>query len=67
MNEIPTTEQMEEITSARTQDILIRGKDHAVYDLSGRIVTLKDANIWYDDNCHYVKPKSTQEISCIIS
>lgn len=67
MNNIPTDRQMEEIASARAQDILIRGKDHAVYDLTGRIVQLSQATIWYDDNGHYVKPKSIQELSCTIS
>lgn len=64
---IPTDQQTQEIISAREQDILIRGEEHYVYDVSGRVVTLKAACLWYDDNCRYIKPKSAEEFSCIIN
>jgi len=66
-NEIPTEQQMKQICSAREQDILIRGTECLVYDYSGRVVKLGSAMIWYDDNCNYVKPKSSQVFECTIS
>tara|TARA_E500000178_G_C16911331_1_gene702793 strand:- start:489 stop:698 length:210 start_codon:yes stop_codon:yes gene_type:complete len=64
---IPTDQQMEEIISAREQDILIRGKDCPVYNYCGKIVELGAAKIWYDENGHYVKPRTSQDFECIIS
>ena len=49
------------------QDILIRGKDCPVYNYCGKIVELAAANIWYDENGHYVKPRSSQDFECTIS
>tara|TARA_B100000242_G_C42678358_1_gene317922 strand:- start:280 stop:492 length:213 start_codon:yes stop_codon:yes gene_type:complete len=64
---IPTDQQTQEIISAREQDILIRGEEHSVYDINGKIVTLKAACLWYDNDCRYIKPKSAEEVSCIIN
>ena len=64
---IPTDQQMKEIINAREQDILIRGKDCPVYDYNGKIVELGAAILWYDENGHYMKPKSSQEFECTIN
>lgn len=64
---IPTDQQTQEILCAREQDILIRGHEHSVYDYDGKVVELKSAYLWYDENCRYVKPKSVEELSCIVS
>ncbi len=64
---IPTDQQTKEILCAREQDILIRGEEHIVYDYNGKVVELKTACLWYDENCRYVKPKSAEELSCIVS
>jgi hypothetical protein len=66
-NKIPSEREIKQILNAREQDILIRGEDHSVFDNNGKIVSLKLCTLWYDDNCNYVKPKSTQEIYCNIS
>jgi hypothetical protein len=64
---IPTDEDCKEIIKNRELDLLERGENHPVYDMNGKIVELKAANIWYDELCKYVKPKSTEEINCIVS
>jgi hypothetical protein len=66
-NKLPSDEQFQEIIRKRGEDIKERGKDCSVFDFSGKVVTLQQATIWYDENCEYVKPKSTQELTCIIS
>lgn len=64
---IPTDEECKEIIKNRELDLLERGENHPVYDMNGKIVELKAASIWYDELCKYVKPKSTEEINCIVS
>lgn len=64
---IPNQQIILELESARVQDILIRGSEHSVYDKDGKVVMLQYASVWYDDKGHYVKPKSTEELSCVIS
>ncbi len=64
---IPNNQEMNQILKDREDDLKERGDDHPVYDYSGKIVTLKAALLWYDENCKYVKPKSTETLDCIIS
>ena len=64
---IPNKQTILELESARVQDVLIRGSEHSVYDKDGKVVMLQNASIWYDDKGHYVKPKSSAELSCVIS
>tara|TARA_B100000035_G_scaffold308569_1_gene313437 strand:- start:891 stop:1109 length:219 start_codon:yes stop_codon:yes gene_type:complete len=66
-NKLPNDKEFQEIIRKREEDIKERGKDFSVFDCSGKVVTLQEASIWYDENCEYVRPKSTQEITCIIS
>ena len=63
---IPTDKESSEILKAREEDLKERGKDHPVYDYSGKVVELQAANIWFDDNCKYVKPKSSMTLDCCI-
>ena len=64
---IPTDEESKEIIKNRELDLLERGEHFSVYDKSGRIVELKAAAIWYDEECKYIKPKSSEEFECTIS
>ena len=64
---IPTDQQTEEIINAREQDILIRGKQHSVYDYDGSVLSLGSASLWYDNSFNYVKPTSSQMLDCVIS
>ena len=64
---IPTDEECKEIIKNRELDLVERGESFCVYDHSGVIVELKAAAIWYDEECKYVKPKSSQEYECTIS
>ena len=64
---IPNKQIILELESARVQDMLIRGREHSVYDKDGKVVMLQHASVWYDDKGHYVKPRSTQELTCVIS
>lgn len=66
-NKIPTKDEMNLIIKKREEDLKERGKEHPVYDYNGKIVELKAATLWYDENCVYVKPKSTQTLDCRIS
>lgn len=63
---IPTEKESEEIIKARKQDITERGENHSVYDYNGKVVKLSAATLWYDEDCKYVKPSSTEELTCII-
>ena len=63
----PTDKESSEIIKAREEDLKERGKEHPVYDYNGKIVELRAATLWYDENCVYVKPKSTQTLDCRIS
>ena len=64
---IPTKDEMNLILKKRAEDLIERGEEHPVYDYNGKIVELKAATLWYDENCVYVKPKSTQTLDCCIS
>lgn len=64
---IPNSQETDQILKDRENDLKERGDDHSVYDYSGKIVTLKASALWYDENCKYVKPKSTETLDCIIS
>jgi hypothetical protein len=46
------------IALSREDDIQIRGANHMVYDYNGKIVQLKSATIWYNDDGDYIEPKS---------
>lgn len=63
----PNDKESEEILKARELDILERGEQHSVYDHNGKVVELKAARLWYDELCKYVKPKSSEELTCVIS
>tara|TARA_B100001093_G_scaffold136049_3_gene128599 strand:- start:13338 stop:13589 length:252 start_codon:yes stop_codon:yes gene_type:complete len=63
---IPTDKESQEIIIARKQDIEERGENHSVYDYNGKVVELSAAILWYDDECKYVKPKSTEELPFMI-
>lgn len=63
---IPNQQVILELQSARVQDMLIRGREYSVYDKDGKVVMLQDAKLWYDDKGQYVKPRSTQELACIV-
>lgn len=63
---IPTEKESKEIIKARKQDITERGENHSVYDYNGKVVKLSAATLWYDEECNYVKPSSTEELTCII-
>lgn len=64
---IPTRSEMDLIIKKRGEDLKERGSEHLVYDCNGKIVQLKAATLWYDENCNYVKPESTQKLYCCIS
>ena len=63
----PTDQQIRQILNAREQDILIRGKQHSVYDYDGTVLSLGSASLWYDNSFNYVKPTSSQMLDCVIS
>ena len=64
---IPTDQQIRQILNAREQDILIRGKQHSVYDADGSVLSLGSVSLWYDNSFNYVKPASSQMLDCVIS
>ena len=56
-------EEILSLQNDRKKDILERGEDHYVYDLNGKTVKLKNANIW-NNNGKYVSPKTSRINSC---
>lgn len=64
---IPTKNEMNIIIKKREEDLKERGREHSVYDYNGKIVELRAATLWYDENCNYVKPESTETLYCSIS
>ncbi len=64
---IPGDDEFIKIIDERNKDIQLRGEEHSVYDITGKIVPLKKAELWYDENCQYIKPKSSESLECIIN
>lgn len=67
LKNIPNKSEMDLIIKKRGEDIKERGREHLVYDCNGKIVELRAATLWYDENCKYVKPESSQTLNCCIS
>ena len=67
LKNIPNKSEMDLIIRKRGEDIKERGREHLVYDCNGKIVELRAATLWYDENCNYVKPESSQTLNCCIS
>lgn len=67
LKNIPNKSEMDLIIKKRGEDIKERGREHLVYDCNGKIVELRAATLWYDENCNYVKPESSQTLNCCIS
>jgi hypothetical protein len=67
LKNIPNKSEMDLIIRKRGEDIKERGREHLVYDCNGKIVELRAATLWYDENCNYVKPESSQSLNCCIS
>ena len=64
-NYIPTEEEIKIMVQEREKDLKERGKDHHVFDYSGKPTTLQRATIWHK-NGKYVKPESTEKLDCCI-
>ena len=65
-NRFPNDKESHEIIKAREEDLKERGNDHPVYNYNGKIVELRAAELWYDDDCKYIKPKTSMTLdSCI--
>ena len=59
-------EEIQSLHNDRDMDILERGENHFVYDLNGKTVKLKNADLWHN-NGKYVNPKTSRIDSCVIS
>ena len=64
-NYIPTEEEIKIMVQEREKDLKERGKEHHVFDYSGKPTTLQRATIWHK-NGKYVKPESTEKLDCCI-
>lgn len=59
-------EDIRKLYEERLIDIKTRGENHYVYDNDGKVVKLKEAKLWCENN-KYVKPLSSEELYCTIS
>ena len=53
------------IKNERKSDILDRGENHYVYNLNGKTLKLKHADLWHS-NGKYVKPETSKINNCLI-
>tara|TARA_Y100000992_G_scaffold298775_1_gene264502 strand:- start:1437 stop:1688 length:252 start_codon:yes stop_codon:yes gene_type:complete len=64
-NYIPSNEEIKTMMIERGKDLKERGREHNVFDYSGKPTTLVKATIWHKDG-KYVKPESSEKLNCCI-
>ena len=65
-SEIIQYQPFKNIVLNRKEDIKARGANHKVHDYNGKIVLLKAATVWYNNDGNYVEPRSYEESICDI-